>query len=215
MALMQVAPLLDGREMTGAGGGSLEVVNPATGEVFARQACCNSEDVARIVESADRAFHSAAWQTLTPAARGALLLKLADAVEAEAERLIETELLDSGKPVSQLREVELPFAAALLRFYGGAADKIEGAVKNTPGGLHVTTYEPCGVVAVITPWNYPLVNAVMQLAPALAAGNAVVVKPSEETPLTTVALGELAAGAGMPPGSVCSYVHIWGTTSPL
>ncbi len=202
MGAIRVAPVLEGRQMTDAGGGELAVLNPATGRDIGRQICCSTEDVDRLVSSAGRAFRSPGWRKLAPADRGLLLLRLADAIEAEADRLIELELLDSGKPITQLREVELPFAAALLRYYAGAADKIDGAVKNTPGGLHLTLYEPCGVVGVITPWNYPLVNVVMQLAPALAAGNAVVVKPPEETPLTTVALGELAGKAGIPPGIV-------------
>lgn len=199
---LKVGPVLDGKQLADAGGGFAEVINPATGEVIAQQACCDDATVARIVESSDRAFHSAAWQGLSPADRGKLLLKLADLVEAEAEKLVELELLDTGKPIAQLRGGEIPLAAALIRFYAGAADKIEGAMKNTPGGLHLTTYEPYGVVAGILPWNYPFVNAALKVPPALAAGNAIVLKPSIETPLGTVEFARLCVRAGVPPGIV-------------
>lgn len=202
MSLEHIGPIVHGEELADAGGGFAEVVNPATGQPVARQACCNAATVARIVEDADQAYHSAPWQGLSPADRGRLLLRLADLVDAEAERLAGIELLDTGKPISQLRGGELPLASALIRFYAGAADKIEGRTKNTPGGLHLTLWEPYGVVAGILPWNYPLVNAAMKVAPALAAGNAIVLKPSVETPLGTVAFAKLCAQAGIPAGIV-------------
>ncbi|MBI4026709.1 MAG: aldehyde dehydrogenase [Verrucomicrobia bacterium] len=202
MNQIKVGPVIDGRELADAGGGFADVINPATGEVIARQACCDQATVEQIVESSDRAFHSAAWQGMSPADRGRLLLKVADLVEAEAEKLIELELLDTGKPISQLRGGEIPLTAALIRFYAGAADKIEGALKNTPGGLHLTMYEPYGVVAGVLPWNYPLVNAALKMPPALAAGNAIVLKPSVETPLAAVELAKLCIRAGVPPGIV-------------
>ncbi len=195
-------PILDGEELRDGGGGTYEVINPATGQVVGREACCDEETVRRIVDSADRAFHSAAWQGLSPADRGRLLLRLADEFEAAAEELIELELIDTGKPISPLRNGEIPLSAALIRFYAGAADKIDGATKNTPGGFHLTLYEPYGVVAGILPWNYPLVNAAMKVAPALAAGNAIVLKPSVETPLATVAFARLCGRAGIPAGIV-------------
>ena len=198
----RVLPFRDGAHVEDVGGGLAEVVDPATGALIAEQACCDVAAVDRIVQSSGRAFASPDWQGLAPADRGRLLLKLADRVEAEAERLIELELLDTGKPISQLRGGEIPLTAALLRFYAGAADKIEGSVKNTPGGLHLTTWEPYGVVAGILPWNYPLVNVAMKVAPALAAGNAIIIKPSVETPLTAVAFAELCVEAGLPAGIV-------------
>ena len=202
MDRLKVGPLVDGTELKEAGGGVAEVVNPATGEVVAEQACCDRHTVGRIVDSSERAFNSPTWQSLSPAERGRLLLKLADLVEAQADKLIELELLDTGKPISQLRNGEIPLCAALLRFYAGAADKIDGAVKNTPGGFHLTLYEPYGVVAGILPWNYPLVNAVLKVAPALAAGNALVLKPSVETPLAAVEFAKLCRHAGIPAGIV-------------
>jgi acyl-CoA reductase-like NAD-dependent aldehyde dehydrogenase len=203
MKAMKVGPIIDGKELKEGGAGFSDVVNPATGKVIAQEVCCDAATVGRIAESSLRAFHSAAWQGLTPADRGRLLLKLADLVERNADELIELELADGGKPISQLRNAEIPLTAALIRFYAGAADKIEGAVKSTAGGcFYLTTYEPYGVVAGILPWNYPLVNAALKVPPALAAGNAIVLKPSIETPLTTVAFAKLCLKAGFPPGIV-------------
>jgi acyl-CoA reductase-like NAD-dependent aldehyde dehydrogenase len=201
--MKHVGPIIDGKELRSAGGETTEVINPATGQIIARQSCCDEATTAKIVEASARAFSSAEWQKTVPAARANLLLKLADLVEKHAPELIELELLDTGKPISQLRGGELPLVSALLRFYAGAADKIEGSVKNTSGGFFsLTTYEPYGVIAGILPWNYPLVNAAMKIAPAVAAGNAIVLKPSTETPLTTVALAKLCTKAGFPSGIV-------------
>ena len=178
------------------------MINPATGAVIGRQACCSDGDVDQIVQSSQLAFEADSWRNLSPADRGQLLLQVADLLEAEAESLIELELLDTGKPIAQLRDGEIPLSAAILRFYAGAADKVDGAVKNSPGGLHFTKYEPYGVVAGILPWNYPLVNAVLKVAPALAAGNALVLKPSVETPLAAVEFAHLCVRAGVPQGIV-------------
>jgi len=198
--MKHVGPIVDGKELRSAGGATFEVINPATGQIIAQEACCDEATTATIVKSSARAFSSAAWQNTVPTARTNLLLKLADLVDKHAPELIELELLDTGKPISQLRGGELPLTSALLRFYAGAADKIEGSVKNTSGGFFsLTTYEPYGVIAGILPWNYPLVNAAMKLAPAVAAGNAIVLKPSIETPLTAVALAKLCTKAGFPP----------------
>jgi acyl-CoA reductase-like NAD-dependent aldehyde dehydrogenase len=203
MKLINAGPLLDGKELKNGGAGTFEVVNPATGGIIAREACCDDKTTARIVESSARAFGSAEWQRLAAADRGKLLLKLAALVEKHAEELVQLELLDVGKPVAQLRGGELPLTTNLIRFYAGAADKIEGSVKCTSGGwFSMMTYEPYGVVAGVLPWNYPLVNAAMKVAPAVAAGNAIVLKPSVETPLTTIAFARLCAEAGMPPGIV-------------
>lgn len=202
MSSLDPFPVLDGKSFEAASGETVDVINPATGEVVGRQRCCSDDDVHRIVESSQRAYESNAWQQLAPADRGHLLLKVADLLEQEADQLIELELLDTGKPIAQLRDGEIPLSAAILRFYAGAADKVDGAVKNSPGGLHFTKYEPYGVVAGILPWNYPLVNAVLKVAPALAAGNALVLKPSVETPLAAVEFAHLCIRAGVPAGIV-------------
>ena len=203
MDKIKVWPLIDGEEMSGGGGKTFEVVNPADGRVISRESCCEEKLVDRAVNSAKGAFESPGWRSLSPAERGNLLLKLADLVESRAEELIRLERLDTGKPVTQLRTGEIPLTLAIIRFYAGAADKIEGRVKSpSGGGFHLTMHEPYGVVAGILPWNYPLVNVALKVAPALAAGNAIVVKPSVETPLSAAAFVRLCQEAGFPPGIV-------------
>ncbi len=202
MSKKRIGPVIDGQMCFDTDGGVTTVINPATGGSTAEAHGCNEADVARAVLSSDRAFHSPEWQALSPADRGRLLLAVADRLEQEANKLIELELLDTGKPISQLRNGEIPLAAAILRFYAGAADKIDGSVKNTPGGFHLTLFEPYGVVAGILPWNYPLVNAALKVAPAVAAGNAIILKPSVETPMATVAFAELCHAVGVPKGIV-------------
>ncbi len=202
MTSFNVGPISDGLSYAPANRATTPVVNPATGQKVGQQLCCEPDDVAAVVDSAAAAYASDAWQQLAPADRGLLLLKVADLLEAEADRFVELELLDTGKPITQLQTGEIPLSAAILRYYAGAADKIEGTVKNTPGGLHFTTWEPYGVVAGILPWNYPLVNAVLKMAAAVAAGNAIVLKPSVETPLGTVEFAKLCHRAGVPAGIV-------------
>lgn len=203
MATLRVGPYIDGQELADGGGGTFDVIDPATGQTVATEACCDAATVNRAVESSAAAFAGAAWQATAPSARGRMLLKLADLVESHAEELIELELQDVGKPISQLRGGEIPLTAAIIRYYAGAADKIEGCVKTAEGGsFALTTYEPYGVVAGILPWNYPLVNAALKVAPAIAAGNAIVLKPSIETPLSTVAFARICSEAGTPPGIV-------------
>jgi acyl-CoA reductase-like NAD-dependent aldehyde dehydrogenase len=130
-----VQPFVNGSSLKLPSGTFRDVINPATGKVVARQACCDSGVIHDIVESSRKAFESAEWQALTPSARGRLLLRLADLVDKHAEKLISLELLDTGKPIAQLRGGELPLTAALIRFYAGAADKLEGSVKNSEGGF--------------------------------------------------------------------------------
>jgi acyl-CoA reductase-like NAD-dependent aldehyde dehydrogenase len=203
MAVLQVGPYIDGQELADGGGGTFDVIDPATGKTVAVEACCDTATVDRIVESSAAAFAGDAWQSTVASARAQLLLKLADLVETRAEELVDLELRDVGKPISQLRGGEIPLTAAIIRYYAGAADKIEGSVKTAEGGsFALTTYEPYGVVAGILPWNYPLVNAALKVAPAIAAGNAIVLKPSIETPLSTVAFARLCSEAGFPAGIV-------------
>lgn len=203
MSELQVGPFVSGKELVDGAGDTFDVIDPATGQRVAVEACCDTAQVGQVVESSAAAFHSSGWQSATPSVRGQMLLKLADLVEQRAEELIDLELRDVGKPISQLRGGEIPLTAAIIRFYAGAADKIEGSVKTADGGsFALTTYEPYGVVAGILPWNYPLVNAALKVAPAIAAGNAIVLKPSIETPLGTVSFAKLCFEAGIPPGIV-------------
>jgi len=200
--LLRIGFFADGKELFDTDS-FVDIVNPATGEIFAQQACCDEATVHHIVKKARNAYESSCWQKLTPSDRGNLLLKLADLVEKHASDLIELELLNTGKPITQLRAMELPLTAAIIRYYAGAADKIEGKIKAISNGtFSFTFYEPYGVVAGILPWNYPLVNVAMKVAPALAAGNAIVIKPSINTPLTAVAFAKLCIQAGIPAGIV-------------
>jgi acyl-CoA reductase-like NAD-dependent aldehyde dehydrogenase len=203
MTVLSVRSFVGGRDISDDGCESVDVINPATGRRIAEQFCCSEAQVAEAVENSDAAFRSSLWQSKLPAERGQLLLRLADLVEERADELIDLELRDTGKPISQLRDGEIPLTTAILRYYAGAADKLTGSVKSVEGGtLALTAWEPYGVVAGILPWNYPLVNAALKVAPALAAGNAIVLKPSIETPLSTAALVRLCIDAGIPSGIV-------------
>ena len=129
MSEQSFAPIIDGESWQDAGPADFAVTNPATGESLGQETECDSSAVARIVESSKRAFHQPTWQKMSAAERGRMLLKLADLVEQHAEELVQTELQDTGKPISQLRAGELPLTADIIRFYAGAADKIEGSIK--------------------------------------------------------------------------------------
>jgi acyl-CoA reductase-like NAD-dependent aldehyde dehydrogenase len=199
----KICPVINGEERRITGGDTVDVINPATGKVIARQLCCDSKCVDEIVRSGKQAFHSEDWQNMSPSDRGQCLTKLADIIEAHSGELVELELQDTGKPISQLRNAEIPLTASILRFNAGAADKIEGRIKSSStGNFQFTLYEPYGLVAGISPWHYPLVNVAMKVAPALAAGNAIIIKPSVETPLTSVAFARLCNRAGIPKGIV-------------
>jgi len=199
----QSPSFVNGGELEKTDGGTVDVINPATGKVIAGQLCCDSQCVDQAVASGKAAFHAEPWQGMSPADRGYCLMKLADLIEANAAELAGLELQDTGKPISQLFNAELPLTASIIRFYAGAADKIEGRVKSSSNGtFQLTMYEPYGVVAGILPWNYPLVNVAMKVAPALAAGNAIVIKPSVDTPLTSVMFAKLCMEAGIPKGIV-------------
>ena len=198
-----IGPVINGKELKTTGGKAVDVMNPATGKVIARQWCCDSKCIDQIVASSSEAFHSEQWKKMSPSDRGHCLMKLADIIEAHAEELADLELQDTGKPISQLMNAEIPLTASILRFYAGAADKIEGRVKSSSTGtLQFTMYEPYGVVVGILPWNYPLVNVAMKVAPALAAGNSIIIKPSVDTPLTSVKFAKLCNEAGIPDGIV-------------
>src|SRR5438045_1028512 len=173
-------------------GGTMEVLNPATGETIAEVPSGTQADVDRAVEAAKNALPE--WLDTTPGERAEALLKLADAVEENAEELAELESANVGKPLSYARD-EMPVSADNLRFFAGAARLLEGrsAGEYMRGYTSMIRREPIGVVGGIAPWNYPLMMAVWKLAPALAAGNTQVLKPSEQTPLTTLRFAELAA----------------------
>jgi aldehyde dehydrogenase (NAD+) len=178
-------------------------VNPATEEVIAEVEEAGAIEVDAAVRSAREAFEDPAWRDLDPHRRAALLWRLADLVEENLGFIAETETRDNGKPVFESAKVDLPFVVANFRYFAGWADKLSGDVIPVSGPfLNYTLREPLGVIGAIVPWNFPLNIASWKLAPALACGNAVLLKPAEETPLTALLLGELALEAGFPPGIV-------------
>jgi len=203
MTTQTIAPILDGKEWTDIDSDPFDVINPATGQVIGQEPSCDESAVERIVDSSARAFQSKDWQALAAAERGHMLLKLADLVEEQAEAMVALELADTGKPITQLRTGEIPLTSAIIRFYAGAADKVEGSIKSgSPNEVLMQIHEPYGVVAGILPWNYPFVNAALKVAPAIATGNAIILKPSQETPLGTLAFAKLCTEAGIPDGIV-------------
>jgi 1-pyrroline dehydrogenase len=184
--------LIGGEWVDAAGGETMEVLNPATGETIAEVPRASAEDVDRAVQAAKRALPE--WLDTTPGERAELLLKLADALDEHADELAELESRNVGKPLSYAKD-ELPVCADNIRFFAGAARVLEGrsAGEYMRGYTSFIRREPIGVVGGIAPWNYPLMMAVWKLAPALAAGNVQVLKPSEQTPLTTLRFAQLAA----------------------
>jgi len=196
--------LIGGRFVEAASGKSFETWDPATGEVLARVAEGDREDVERAVTAARRAFESGPWPATTASERGRLLWKLADLVEAHADEFAQLESLDNGKPVAIAGAADVPLAVDCLRYMAGWATKLEGATIpiSVPGHVAWTLREPVGVVAQIIPWNFPLLMAAWKLGPALASGCTVVLKPAEQTPLSALRLAELVCEAGYPDGVV-------------
>ena len=186
-----------------ADGRTFETVDPATGEVICEVAHAGSEDVDRAVAAA-RAALSGKWGTWPAARREALMHKLADLIDANAEELAQLEALDNGKPVSVASKVDVPSSSGHFRYYAGWPTKIEGETIPVawPEMFVYTRKEPVGVCGQIIPWNFPLLMAAWKVAPALAAGCTVVLKPAEQTPLTALRLGELIQEAGFPEGVV-------------
>jgi betaine-aldehyde dehydrogenase len=182
------------------GGGLHQVINPANGTPVAEMALATSADVDRAVASARAAFRG--WATATPVERAGVLAKLAELVEANAEQIVAEEVSQTGKPVRLATEFDVPGSIDNISFFSGAARHLEGKATAEYSGDHTSSIrrEAVGVVATITPWNYPLQMAVWKVLPALAAGCSVVIKPAELTPLTTLTLARLATEAGLPDG---------------
>ncbi len=192
--------LIDGKRVPPASGRYFTTFNPATEQIIARVAEADADDVDSAVRSSRAAFEGE-WSQMRAADRGRLLLKFADAIRDAKDELVELESLDSGKPVSTIRRQDMPAVLDTLTYYAGLADKINGQVIPTRNdALTYTVREPLGVVAAIVPWNFPLMIGMWKIAPALACGCTVVLKPAEITPLTALRLGELALQAGLPAG---------------
>jgi betaine-aldehyde dehydrogenase len=190
--------LIGGEWVDSAGGETMEVLNPATAEVIAEVPRASAQDVDRAVQAAKRALPD--WLETTPGERAEALLKLAAAIDEHADELAELESRNVGKPLSYAKD-EMPVCADNLRFFAGAARVLEGksAGEYMKGYTSWLRREPLGIVGGITPWNYPLMMAIWKIAPALAAGNVQVLKPSEQTPLTTLRFAQLA-GEILPAG---------------
>jgi len=204
--LSRPLPLLIGGVWQPAqGGGLLEVIDPSHGRVVAQAAAGEAPDIDRAVTAARKAFDSGPWATLPPAARARLLWRLGDLIDHHADELALLETLNTGKPLRIARAFDVAMSAECLRYHAGWCTKLEGATRRVslPGEWHsFTVREPVGVAGLIVPWNVPLPLAVGKIAPALAAGCTVVLKPAELTPLTAIRLGELIVEAGFPPGVV-------------
>ena len=193
--------LIGGEWVDAVAGTTLATENPATGEEIARVACAGAEDARTAVSAARAAFDEGPWSTMSAADRGRLIARLARLVDEDRDDLVALESLDGGKPVRATARQDLPAVVDCLEYYAGWADKIKGdVVPARPDALTYLRREPIGVVVGIVPWNFPLMNAVWKIAPALATGCVVVLKPSELTPLTALRLGELALEAGLPAG---------------
>ncbi|HEX8095486.1 gamma-aminobutyraldehyde dehydrogenase [Jatrophihabitans sp.] len=190
---------VNGEQVPAADGRTLEVTNPATGQVYLTSPLSGPEDIDRAYQAAAAAFQS--WRDTTPSERQQALLKFADAVESRAEEIIAVESENTGKPISLTRSEEIPPMVDQLRFFAGAARVLEGrsAGEYMAGHTSYVRREPVGVCGQVAPWNYPMMMAVWKFAPALAAGNTVVLKPSDTTPASTLLLAEIAAEF-FPPG---------------
>ena len=192
---------VDGRYLDAASGATFDTINPATGKLLARVAAGDQEDINRAVVSARAAFRRGVWANLAPAKRKKVLLRFARTIREHAEELALLETLDMGKPIADSLTIDIPGAARCIEWYAEAIDKVYDQVAPTgPGALALITREPLGVVGAIVPWNYPLLMAAWKFGPVLAAGNSLILKPSEKSPLTAIKVAELAIEAGIPPG---------------
>ncbi|MBV9944848.1 MAG: gamma-aminobutyraldehyde dehydrogenase [Solirubrobacterales bacterium] len=192
-AITTLQNFIDGTFVDPADGQTEPILNPATGEAIAEAPLSSAADVDRAVHAAKAAFDG--WATTTPGERALALLKLADAIEEHADELAELEADNAGKPINAFRDDEVPFMVDNLRFFAGAARCLEGraAGEYLSGYTSIIRREPVGVIGQIAPWNYPLMMAVWKIGPALAAGNTVVLKPAETTPLTALKMAQYAA----------------------
>jgi aldehyde dehydrogenase (NAD+) len=201
--------LIDGQWVDAASGNTFPTMDPATGQTLTEVPLAQDEDVDRAVRAARRAFDSGPWPTMKPNQRERLLWRIGDILSERAQEFGQLEALDNGKSAVIATAVDVAWAADIFRYYAGWVTKIEGSTINVSmpfaagADFHAYTLrEPVGVCGLIVPWNFPLLMAAFKLAPALAAGNTVILKPAEQTPLTALLLGEVFQEAGFPPGVV-------------
>ncbi len=203
---VQVKPgrlFIGGKWVDAASGKTFPTINPATGETLTAVAQGDERDVDAAVQAARKAFESGPWPEMSAADRGKILWKIGDLIDKYNEELGTLETLDNGKPIFESRQIDMPMTADVFRYYAGWATKIHGETVPVRGPfLHYTLREPLGVVAAIVPWNFPLLLASWKVAPALAAGNTVVLKPASWTPLTALRFAEICQEAGVPDGVV-------------
>jgi aldehyde dehydrogenase (NAD+) len=193
---------IGGEFLPAASGKRFATVNPATGETIADVAEAGKVDLNLAVAAARKAFESGPWAAMKPRQRGAILKRAADLLLSRADQFGEVETRDNGKPIFEAAKIDMPAAAECLAYFGEYADKLYGdTFPGRPDAMLLTLREPVGVVGAITPWNFPLLQAMWKIAPALALGNAVVLKPASVTPLTALMFAELLAEAGLPPGA--------------
>ncbi len=206
--------LINGRWVEAASGKTFPTYNPATGEELAQVAEGDKEDIDRAVKAARTAFDDGPWSTTTPNVRGKMLWKLSELVAENADTFAELESLDNGKPYTIAGAVDVAGTVEMFQYMAGWATKVDGRTMqlSTPDTFAFTLREPVGVCGQIIPWNFPLLMAAWKLGPALACGNAVVLKPAEQTPLTALLLGELIQEAGFPDG-VVNIVPGYGETA--
>ncbi|MCY4366591.1 MAG: aldehyde dehydrogenase [Chloroflexi bacterium] len=209
---LQYDLLIDGEWKPSGSGDYFDVENPATGETVARMANANERDVAEAVASGERAFKHGPWSTMPDSERGKILWRIADIVEERRMELGRMESISNGRPISETSS-QMLVVASYFRYFAGFCDKIQGSTVPTDRGhLNYTVRIPLGVVGQLTPWNHPMMIASKKLAPALAAGCVVVLKPSEWAPLTPTEIGNIALEAGLPPG-VLNIVNGFGPTA--
>ena len=192
---------IGGSWMNARSGRTFETLNPATNKVLARIAEAEEADLDTAVTAARAAFDGGPWPKMTAAERGRILWRMADLLMQKADEVARLESLDNGKPIFESRQVDIPLVAEIFQYYAGWATKITGdTLPARAGAFTYTLREPVGVVAAIVPWNFPLLLTSWKVAPALAAGNTVLIKPSSNTPLTALKLAEIAQEAGLPDG---------------
>ncbi len=195
--------LINNRWIASESGKTFATINPSTGEEICQIAEADAADVEKAVKAARTAFEHGPWRKMAASQRGTLLHRLADLIEKHADELAGLESLDNGKPVSVAKAVDVAATVACFRYYAGWADKIQGKTIPIDGDYFCyTRHEPVGVVGQIIPWNFPMLMLAWKLAPALATGNTVVMKPAEQTPLSALRIGELIVEAGFPEGVV-------------
>ena len=196
-----IDPFINGKFQKTKAGNTMETINPADGTVLAKVSACDYNDVDYAVEVSRDAFNSGEWSTKHPSERKELLLKLADLIEKNQLELAVLESLESGKPISECVLTDLPETIVTIKWHAEAIDKIYDQVSPANAdAVGLITREPLGVVGCVLPWNFPLMMLAWKIAPALAGGNSVIVKPAEQTSMTALRVAELASEAGIPPG---------------